>query len=75
MKESQKEEQTEGLTDRQKDRHIIERVERDHRGTIFAFLYTIIKNKLDNIFNQGKIDAIAIPFTSHHKKFSAGWVW
>ena len=42
-KNRKKDRQTEGQT-------YIQRVEWDHRGRIFASLYTIIKNKMGNIF-------------------------
>ena len=49
------ERETHRATDRRTDRQAIgqtyqQRVERDHRKRTFASLYTIIKNKIGNIF-------------------------
>ena len=52
-KDRQTDRQTEGQTYKQ-------RVERDHRGKIFASLYTIIKTEWALSFNRGKINAIAL---------------
>merc|ERR1711873_189125 len=64
------------------NREIKGRKLRDHRGIIFASLYTIIKNKTGNIFlsgqNQCHITGVKKSYFCHTfhlspKKFSGGW--
>ena len=48
-----KEKKTDILKEKKADREIKGRQLRDHRGIIFASLYTIIKNKMGDIFISG----------------------